>query len=81
MKTSRYILIETYWNVNKRIRDRVVRVDVILIETYWNVNRTMEEMKLEADDINRDILECKLKKQIVREILYVYINRDILECK
>ena len=32
------VLIETYWNVNVKDDQVIVRTMSVLIETYWNVN-------------------------------------------
>ena len=33
------VLIETYWNVNKKMTDSENMDACVLIETYWNVNK------------------------------------------
>ena len=38
-----YILIETYWNVNRHKRLCNRTGEVILIETYWNVNKVLHK--------------------------------------
>ena len=55
------ILIETYWNVNQVSPSFTSFLFSILIETYWNVNYIAYEIiSIFKNNINRDILECKL---------------------
>ena len=57
------VLIETYWNV-KIGNTQTKRVSrAVLIETYWNVKKPDSEPKLDSEsNINRNILECKVRK-------------------
>ena len=38
MYSKRWVLIETYWNVNKKFLSKLKKGENVLIETYWNVN-------------------------------------------
>ena len=41
----------------------IFKVHVVLIETYWNVKKPDSEPKLDSEsNINRNILECKVRK-------------------
>ena len=54
------VLIETYWNVNARIKTGQNRRENVLIETYWNVNTADCHLAaISACGLNRNILECK----------------------
>ena len=53
----------------------------VLIETYWNVNETLSTKPYTQSGINRNILECKYDKAMLRKRLSKGINRNILECK
>ena len=54
-------LIETLWNVNRRIFICPIMVQSELIETLWNVNETENKNHNERNEgINRNIVECKL---------------------
>ena len=35
---NRFVLIETYWNVNSGEPVKNIKSEKVLIETYWNVN-------------------------------------------
>ena len=53
-------LIETLWNVNRKLTEEELQETVELIETLWNVNTaivitTITKMRR----INRNIVECK----------------------
>ena len=56
---GRYVLIETYWNVNDSKRINAGRRDGVLIETYWNVNVVASIKDPAEKGLNRNILECK----------------------
>ena len=38
---SQWVLIDTWWNVNKYTEDDLVYDGVVLIDTWWNVNLLM----------------------------------------
>ena len=60
MYSKRWVLIETYWNVNKKFLSKLKKGENVLIETYWNVNFTTSiDRKIADNCINRNILECK----------------------
>ena len=57
------VLIETLWNVksvNAVLHDGV---NFVLIETLWNVKKIGTDYNFEEISINRNIVECKVKKQ------------------
>ena len=57
------VLIETYWNVKYSVCGWKNIPSVVLIETYWNVKKPDSEPKLDSEsNINRNILECKVRK-------------------
>ena len=55
------ILIETYWNVKFYVSRETLRQAHILIETYWNVKGLDCTGTGSKKDINRNILECKVR--------------------
>ena len=57
------VLIETLWNVKFNCNTITFSVWIVLIETLWNVK--IEEQPKQptvAEGINRNIVECKVKK-------------------
>ena len=59
-----HVLIETLWNVKKITPASKNFGDLVLIETLWNVKtgRAVDIMEI-ASGINRNIVECKVKKK------------------
>ena len=54
----------------------------VLIETYWNVKKAViASVTISETRINRNILECKVKKWWNTHHEEFCINRNILECK
>ena len=74
-------LIETLWNV-KCIVIHVYPAAVIdLIETLWNVKLYRGFFSARLTRFNRDIVECKVTRNITRNMDSGRFNRDIVECK
>ena len=54
-----FVLIDTWWNVNK-LRDTPVLADrIVLIDTWWNVNYDVYEIEELATGFNRYMVECE----------------------
>ena len=54
----------------------------VLIETYWNVKKLTNDCRNNKTiSINRNILECKDRRQYDGRTFRGCINRNILECK
>ena len=75
------VLIETYWNVNFSFWKLLTDAVRVLIETYWNVNVSAAAAVTIAPGINRNILECKVRRRFKNFCTSSGINRNILECK
>ena len=54
---------------------------LVLIETLWNVKRKGKSFLVVRSGINRNIVECKAKKQGGVFVAVFSINRNIVECK
>ena len=53
-------LIDTLWNVNASWEELIKCLKKELIDTLWNVNRKKSwKLKMQANGINRYIMECK----------------------
>ena len=58
------VLIETYWNVKMDDLFLDMYYFFVLIETYWNVKtKSYSQLTLDGRSINRNILECKGRKE------------------
>ena len=54
----------------------------VLIETLWNVKELLFiEDSEDIFSINRNIVECKVLNDVVKQATGVGINRNIVECK
>ena len=53
----------------------------VLIETYWNVKLNCLACSSITNCINRNILECKVRRNNTKMTSQERINRNILECK
>ena len=76
------VLIETYWNVNRKLHQQNRQPMCVLIETYWNVNLHWQGRHPSRYwRLNRNILECKWIPlgDFVKRVSS--LNRNILECK
>ena len=40
-------------------------MDPVLIETYWNVKKSRRKVRTVQPSINRNILECKVKNELI----------------
>ena len=54
---------------------------MVLIETLWNVKIVLPQSILRHPRINRNIVECKVKKRLLSRTRTTCINRNIVECK
>ena len=60
------VLIETYWNVKLHKIHTESAGPYVLIETYWNVKVSYVLVTVEISCINRNILECKVRKRRIQ---------------
>ena len=66
-----FVLIDTWWNVNKKQELGKNWAKKVLIDTWWNVNETVLNYALNgASGFNRYMVECECYKK------YGYVNED-----
>ena len=75
------VLIETSWNVKKKLKTIMRICRRVLIETSWNVKLYTTFYIVSIHRINRNIVECKVLKVYTTYIRIFRINRNIVECK
>ena len=75
------VLIETSWNVKKKLKTIMRICRRVLIETSWNVKLYTTFYIVSIHRINRNIVECKDAISINFMHLIICINRSIVECK
>ena len=75
------VLIETSWNVKKKLKTIMRICRRVLIETSWNVKLYTTFYIVSIHRINRNIVECKVLKVYTTYIRILRINRNIVECK
>ena len=81
----RRVLIETSWNVKNRMRITADKITPVLIETSWNVKIPEPDEKVHKHwGINRNIVECKGKKEITwkhRKAVLIETSWNVKTCK
>ena len=53
------VLIDTWWNVNRRTKAIFSGLAKVLIDTWWNVNHGKGDAFLAANGFNRYMVECE----------------------
>ena len=61
-KSSKSVLIDTWWNVNETAVKIATPGNAVLIDTWWNVNQRMPEASpQQLRGFNRYMVECELQ--------------------
>ena len=54
-----FVLIDTWWNVNKILVRHDPQPSGVLIDTWWNVNEIEKDYMNRAEGFNRYMVECE----------------------
>ena len=56
---EQFVLIDTWWNVNKLSTRSISRKFAVLIDTWWNVNLLLDGTNTTICSFNRYMVECE----------------------